>query len=80
MSDILTTSSRTAINSLLRCFSFVFCFLFFLFSFIMKHRKYYFEILFYVTFMFIKEKKSINNKTIGIAAFMENMTVNSLQE
>ena len=46
----------------------------------MKHRKYYFEILFYVTFMFIKEKKSINNKKIGIAAFMENMTVNSLQE
>ena len=31
------------------------------FSFIMALCKYYFEILFYVTFVFIKEKKSINN-------------------
>ena len=30
--------------------------------------------------MFIKEKKYINNKKNGIAAFMENVTVNSLQE
>ena len=36
-------------------------FLGFFFSFIMALCKYYFEILFYVTFVFIKEKKSINN-------------------
>ena len=51
MPEILTTSSRTAINSLLRFFSF--CSFIFLFSFIMTHCKYYFEILFHVTFVFI---------------------------
>ena len=65
MPEVLTTSSRTAINSLLRLFWFFFysfVFLGFLFSFIMAHCKYYFEILFYVTFAFIKEKKIYNNK------------------
>ena len=80
MPEILTTSSRAAINGLLRffvfcflffcfvllcffclffCFGFCFLlfFLFFLFSFIMTHCKYSFEILFYVTFVLIKEKK-----------------------
>ena len=47
---ILRTSSRTAINGSLRFFS--------LFSFIMTHPKHYFEILFYVTFVFLKEKKN----------------------
>ena len=47
---ILRTSSRTAINGSLRLFS--------LFSFIMTHPKHYFEILFYVTFVFLKEKKN----------------------
>ena len=67
MPEILTTS-RTAINGFLR-FSFflsfffvLLCFCFFvLFSFIMAHCKYYFEILFYVTFVFIKEEKIYNN-------------------
>ena len=65
MPEILTTSSRTAINSLLRFLGVFFVLLFFwvfLFSFIMAHCKYYFEILFYVTFAFIKEKKIYNNK------------------
>ena len=62
MPEILTTSSRTAINSLLRFFSF--CSFIFLFSFIMTHCKYYFEILFYVTFVFINEKKIYNKKMI----------------
>ena len=65
MHEILRTSSRTAINGLLRSFlffgSFVFFFVF-LFSFIMTHCKYYFEILFYVTFVLIKEKKIYNIK------------------
>ena len=50
MPEILTTSSRTAINDLRFFSGFFFCyfvFLVFLFSFIMKYCKY---ILFYVTF------------------------------
>ena len=62
MNEILTTSSRTAINGLLLVFVFVllflFFFVFFLFSFVMTHCKYFFEILFYVTFVFIKEKET----------------------
>ena len=83
MPEILTTSSRIAINGLLRfilLFFFVLLFLllfffggFFSFSFIMKHCKYYFEILFYVTFVFIKEnKKSINKKKVDMSSIFFN--------
>ena len=48
----LRTCSRTIINGSLS---------FFWFSVIMTHCKYYFEILFYVTFVFIKEKFSNDN-------------------
>ena len=70
MPEILTTSSRAAINGLLLgvfllLFFFVFLFfVVFLFSFIMTHCKYYFEILLYVTFVFIKEKKSLIKKEL----------------
>ena len=43
-------------------FGFLFFFCFFLFSFIMTHYKYYFEILFYETFVFIKDKKILCKK------------------
>ena len=77
MPEILTTSSRTAINRLLRFFlcsfvSFVLFFVFFLFPFIMIHCKYYSEILFYATFVFIKEKKkSMNKNNVTPSLFIE---------
>ena len=46
----------------------LFFFLFFFFAFIMTH-KYYFEILFYVTFVFIKEKIIYNEKESNLAQF-----------